>query len=41
LEQIYQNGKIPLIYDCQNRLEKSTISKSILKSLGGGYKKQT
>jgi len=35
LEQIYQNGKIPMIYDCQNRLEKAAKSKSILTSLGG------
>ena len=34
LEEIYQNGRIPVIYDCQNKLEKSNISKSILKSLG-------
>ena len=34
LEQIYQNGKIPLIYDCQNRFKKLK-SKSVLKSLGG------
>ena len=33
LEQIYKNGKCPLIYDCQNRLKK-TKSKSFLKSLG-------
>lgn len=34
LEQIYQNGRIPLIYDCQNRLKK-TKSKSFFMSLGG------
>jgi len=34
LEEIYQNGRIPVIYDCQNKLEKSNTSKSILKSLG-------
>lgn len=35
IEQIYQNNMIPLIYDCQNKLEKLASSKSILKSLGG------
>lgn len=34
LEKIYQNGIIPLIYDCQNKL-KNVESKSTLKSLGG------
>ena len=41
LEEIYHNNTIPLIYDCQNKLEKSSTSKSILKSLGGDNKKQT
>jgi len=35
LEQIYRHGQIPMIYDCQNRLEKIAKSKSILTSLGG------
>jgi len=36
IEQIYQNGKISLIYDCQNRLKKSN-SKSILMSFGAQH----
>ena len=34
LEQIYHHEQIPMIYDCQNRLEKIAKSKSILMSLG-------
>jgi len=35
LEQIYQNGKISVVFDCQNKLQKTAKSKSILTSLGG------
>lgn len=38
LEQIYEHGTIPFIYDCQNKLEHSNESKSILKTLGGNFK---
>jgi len=37
LEQIYEYGNIPFIYDCQNKLERSNESKSILKTLGGSF----
>jgi len=33
LEEIYKKSKIPIIYDCQNKLEKSS-SKTLLVSLG-------
>ncbi|MFW9931022.1 MAG: nucleotide sugar dehydrogenase [Candidatus Thorarchaeota archaeon] len=34
LEEIYENSLLPLIYDCQNKLEKNHLSKTILKSFG-------
>ncbi len=37
LEQIYHHGQIPMIYDCQNRLEKIAKSESILISFGGHH----
>jgi len=35
LDAIYKNSLIPLIYDCQNKIEKNPTSSTILKSLGG------
>jgi UDP-N-acetyl-D-glucosamine dehydrogenase len=35
LDIIYKNSLIPLIYDCQNKIEKNPTSSTILKSLGG------
>ena len=32
--QIYNQGKIPLIYDCQHKISKKLQSKSILEFLG-------
>jgi len=34
LNQIYENGKIPFIYDCQNKFKKIKTSKTTLLSLG-------
>ena len=34
LQEIYKNSLIPLIYDCQNKLEKDNSSKTILKHFG-------
>lgn len=34
LQEIYENSQIPFIYDCQNKLEKNALSKTILKSFG-------
>ena len=34
LNEIYEKSLIPIIYDCQNKLEKIRESKTILESLG-------
>ncbi|MBA4717693.1 MAG: nucleotide sugar dehydrogenase [Nitrosopumilus sp.] len=34
IDEIYQNSKIPLIYDCQNKIRKDPDSKTILNCLG-------
>ena len=34
LREIYKNSHIPFIYDCQNKLEFDSKSKTILKKLG-------
>jgi hypothetical protein len=34
LEDIYNAGIMPLIYDCQNKISKKPNSKTILKTLG-------
>jgi len=34
LNKIYENSIIPFIYDCQNKIENKSSSKTILKSLG-------
>ena len=34
LVRVYEEGKIPFIYDCQNKLKKIETSKTILKSFG-------
>ena len=34
LEEIYNNSKVPFIYDCQNRFNPKTESKTILKRFG-------
>lgn len=35
LNEIYEKSLVPVIYDCQNKLEKISESKTILESLGG------
>ena len=35
IDEIYHNSKVPLIYDCQNKIKKDATSKTILNSLGG------
>jgi len=34
LNEIYEKSLVPVIYDCQNKLEKIRESKTILESLG-------
>ena len=34
IEEIYKKSQIPLIYDCQNKLDYNPESKTILKGLG-------
>ena len=34
IEEIYLNSRIPMIYDCQNKIKKQSLSKTILNSLG-------
>tara|TARA_B100001750_G_scaffold247737_1_gene274592 strand:- start:3915 stop:5264 length:1350 start_codon:yes stop_codon:yes gene_type:complete len=34
IDHIYHNSKVPLIYDCQNKIEKDPNSKTVLDSLG-------
>ena len=34
LNQIYEGGQIPFIYDCQNKFQKIKASKTTLLSLG-------
>jgi UDP-N-acetyl-D-glucosamine dehydrogenase len=35
IQQIYENSKIPLLFDCQNKINYIPNSKTILKSFGG------
>jgi UDP-N-acetyl-D-glucosamine dehydrogenase len=35
LQKIYENSKIPLIYDCQNKIQRDSKSQTLLKSFGG------
>ena len=35
IDDIYHNSKVPLIYDCQNKINEDPTSKTILNSLGG------
>jgi len=37
IKDIYEKSLVPLIYDCQNQLEKNNDSKTILQSLGCTY----
>lgn len=34
IKEIYKNSKIPLIYDCQNKINNDSNSKTVLKGLG-------
>ena len=34
IDHIYHNSKVPLIYDCQNKIERDSNSKTVLDSLG-------